>query len=49
MKTLLISQIIHLILFSPVPQSVMKKFDKMIYEYLWGSKVNKSILKNNRC
>ena len=40
-KTLLISQIIHLIMFCPVSQSVMKKLDKIIYEYLWGSKVNK--------
>ena len=40
-KTLLISQIINLIMFCSVPQSVMKKLDKIIYEYLWGSKVNK--------
>ena len=40
-KALLISQIIHLIMFCPVPQSVMKKLGKIIYEYLWGSKVNK--------
>ena len=28
-------------MFCPVPQSVMKKLCKIIYEYLWGSKVNK--------
>ena len=28
-------------MFCPVPQSVMKMLSKIIYEYLWGSKVNK--------
>ena len=47
-KTLLISQIVHLIMFCPVSQSVMKQLDKIIYEYLWGSKVNK-VKKRNHC
>ena len=40
-KTLLISQIVHLIMFCPVPNYVVKKLENIIYHFLWNSKVDK--------
>ena len=40
-KTLLISQIVHLIMFCSVPKYVVSKLEKIIYQFLWNSKVDK--------
>ena len=40
-KTLLLSQIIHLIMFCPVPNSIIKRLNKIIYNFVWNSKIDK--------
>ena len=40
-KTLPISQIVHLIMFCSVPKYVVSKLEKIIYQFLWNSKVDK--------
>jgi len=40
-KTLLISQVINLIMYCSVPQPIIKRLDKILYNFLWNSKIDK--------
>jgi len=40
-KTLLISQVINLITYCSVPQPIIKRLDKILYNFLWNSKIDK--------
>ena len=40
-KTLLVSQIIHLLMFCPISDIIIKQINKIIYNFLWNAKVDK--------
>ena len=40
-KSLLISQIVHILMFCAVPDEIISKLNKLIYSFLWNSKVDK--------
>ena len=40
-KTLLISQVVHLIMYCSVPQHVRKRLEQILYNFVWNSKIDK--------
>ena len=40
-KTLVLSQVVHLLMFNSVPQVIIKKINKMFFRFLWQTKVEK--------